>query len=189
MRLAISIVLVGVLAADGRAQEPNVDGYQRFLELTKSAPAAYLAGDRVEAAERANELLALAARHRNDWNYGNAVHSGHLVLGRVAVDADRLDEGRRRLLLSVDASILPYGFESDRPKWKASPQIDTFGPDMTLAARLLEKGESEAVIRYLDACSKFWDLDRGRLAKWKAEILEGVRPDFGPNLKYFFPTR
>jgi hypothetical protein len=191
MRLVISIVLVVVLAAVRRSQESAVDrdGYQRFLELTKSASAAYLAGDRVEATKQANELMALAPRHRNDWNYGNAVHAAHLVLGRIDVDADRLDEGKRRLLLSVDASSLPYGFESDRPKWKASPQMDTFGPDMTLAARLLEKGESETVIRYLDACSKFWDLDRGKLAKWKAEILEGVRPDFGPNLQYFFPTR
>ena len=126
MRLAISIVLVGVLAAGGRAQEPNVDGYQRFLELTKSAPAAYLAGDRVEAAERANELLALAARHRNDWNYGNAVHSGHLVLGRIAIDTERLDEGGRRLLLSVTLRYSLTGSNPTarngrrRPRWTRS---------------------------------------------------------------------
>lgn len=190
------LVLMAACVAGVSAQGNENDIYQRFLKLTSLASQSYKNGDALGATAHANELLAMASDFRADWNYGNAVHTGHLVLGRIAVDAGKIVEARKRLLESVAEANLPYGYEQppeqpweQRPKpgkWKASPQMDTFGPDMTLANELLKKGETEAVLKYLELCAKFWMMENGSLAKWKKQVTDGEAPDFGPNLRYFF---
>ena len=62
--------------------------------------------------------------------------------------------------------------------------MNSFGPNVSLAKDLLEKGERDVVIQYLGLCRKFWKLDRGRLDKWIHEIKDGKIPDFGANLVY-----
>jgi len=42
-----------------------------------------------EAAAKATELLVLAERFPTDWFYGNAIHHGHLLLGRIALARER----------------------------------------------------------------------------------------------------
>jgi hypothetical protein len=37
----------------------------------------------------ANELLAGAPSYPKDWNYGNAIFSGNMLLGRVALRRDK----------------------------------------------------------------------------------------------------
>jgi hypothetical protein len=64
-----------------------------------------------------------------------------------------------------------------------SPQLDSFGPDMTLAQGLLEKGETKVVLQYFVLCSKFWDQQKD-LDKWSTAVKEGAIPAFGPHLKY-----
>ncbi len=65
-----------------------------------------------------------------------------------------------------------------------SPQLDSFGPNMTLAKELLEKGDQQTVLQYLTLCGKFWKMDNGRLARWSETIRAGKIPDFGSNLDY-----
>jgi hypothetical protein len=199
MKLARSVLSCLVLFAVGTigagAQTSDAEAYDKYLKLTRSAPAAYRAGDKRAAAAQANELLEMATTYRKDWNYGNAVHSAHLVLGRIAADAGRMGEAKRHLMESVTS--LPYTFESIKtepweepfPKrpYKASPQMDTFGPDMSFAHFLLEKGEKEAVLKYLDLCGRFWKMGEERLDLWRKQINDGEVPDFGPNMVYFFP--
>ena len=59
-----------------------------------------------------------------------------------------------------------------------SPQLNSFGPSMILSKELLKKGESDAVLEYLDLCKVFGKTERGRFEKWKSEIRNGREPDF-----------
>jgi hypothetical protein len=55
---------------------------------------------------------------------------------------------------------------------------------MTLAKGLLEAGEREVVLTYLQSCGKFWKMGSDQLQAWMATIKGGGTPDFGPNLQY-----
>jgi hypothetical protein len=125
----------------------------------------------LEKAEKfANETLKIAEMYKDDWNYGNAIHKGHLTLGRIALRKGEVEEAKRQLLLAG--------------KTPGSPQLDSFGPNMLLAQELIEKGENTAVLEYLGLCEKFWDLHLGKLIKWKEQIIKGEKPNFGANLLY-----
>jgi len=65
-----------------------------------------------------------------------------------------------------------------------SPQLNSFGPNMSLAKQLLEAGERDTVVEYLDFCRKFWQMDFGKLDYWTAQVRAGEVPDFGANLTY-----
>jgi hypothetical protein len=69
-------------------------------------------------------------------------------------------------------------------KSPGSPQMDSFGPNMSLAKDLLEKGERDTVLQYFDLCRKFWKMDYGKLDQWSNEVKAGEIPDFGANLIY-----
>lgn len=124
--------------------------------------------DRAE--ELANLTLKIAEKYKKDWNYGNALHKGHLTLGRIALRKNNIEEAKKQLLL---AGHTP-----------GSPQLNSFGPNMLLAKELLEKGEKEVVIKYLKLCEKFWDLHIERLTRWQEQVSSGVSPSFGANLLY-----
>jgi hypothetical protein len=55
-----------------------------------------------------------------------------------------------------------------------------YGPNMSLAKDLLEKGEKQGVLDYFALCRKFWN--SGRLDEWSQQVTEGTIPDFGANL-------
>jgi hypothetical protein len=69
-------------------------------------------------------------------------------------------------------------------KSHASPQMDGFGPSMTLAKDLLKKGERVAVLEYFMLCHEFWKMDYGKLDKWMQEVTDKKTPDFGANIFY-----
>jgi len=123
-----------------------------------------------DARKYAQELLALAPKYQKDWNYGNAVQDGNLVLGRIALKEGRTDEAKRRLL--------------EAGKSPGSPQMDSFGPNMSLARDLLEKGERDVVLQYFDLCRKFWEMGKGDLDRWTEDVKAGRMPNFGANLIY-----
>jgi len=146
---------------------------EEFYEMTKMAPRALANGNSEQAKVLAEELLKRAEMFREDWNYGNAIHVSHLVLGQIALDANDLDEAKRQLL--------------EAGKTPGSPQLDTFGPNMILAKELLEKKETATVLKYFELCSSFWKDENGkndRLEQWKAVVLKGEIPDFKANLLY-----
>lgn len=116
----------------------------------------------------AKEMLQAAEKNPNDWDYGNAIHNGNVIYGRIALIKGNIEEAKKRL---IQAGKTP-----------GSPQLDSFGPNMMLAKELLEKGEKKPVIEYLDLCKQFWKMDNGRLEAWKAEIQKGQVPDFEANL-------
>jgi hypothetical protein len=149
---------------------PNASKYQRFIMLSKIAKTSIEIGQYGKAKEYAKELLSLANEFQCDWNYGNAIHDGNMVLGMVSLNSNLVEEAKNFLLKAGNAPT--------------SPQLKTFGPSMILADALLDKGETKAVIDYLELIKKIWGHDNGRLDSWIAAIKGGGRPYFGENLLY-----
>ncbi len=146
------------------------DEIHRFFALPDVAKAAFETHRPDEARKFAHELLELAGRHQDLWNYGNAVHDGHMVLGRIAPQEGDAATAERELL--------------EAGKTPGSPQLNSFGPNMSLAKDLIKQKRTDAVVEYFDLCSKFWKLERGRLRRWTVLARGGEMPDFGANLFY-----
>ncbi|HKW30746.1 MAG TPA: hypothetical protein VJT54_15535 [Verrucomicrobiae bacterium] len=142
----------------------------RFYALDDAAKESFNVGKIEDARNYATELLVLAPQFRSDWNYGNAIQDGNLVLGRIAVRAGRIEDGKMYLLKAGNSP--------------GSPQMDSFGPNMSLAKDLLEKGDRDTVLQYFELCRKFWTMDNGNLDQWGKEVKAGKIPDFGANLVY-----
>jgi len=143
---------------------------KRFYALDTAAKESFAAGQMEEARRYALEALDLAQRFRSNWNYGNAIHDGNMVLGRIAVKNGDLNSARDYLLKAGNTT--------------GSPQLDSFGPNMSLAKDLLEKGDRETVLQYFNLCRQFWELHLNKLDEWSADVAAGNTPDFGANLKY-----
>lgn len=146
------------------------DRYERFTILAATAKAAFSVDNYTAAKSYAIELLEAAQLYVDDWNYGNAIHDGNMVLGLIAVNDGDISLGADDLLKAGNTP--------------GSPQIDSFGPNMALAKVLLENGESKTVLEYFKLCKKFWKLESGRLDNWAASVRGGGKPDFGANLVY-----
>lgn len=158
------------LAAYELAQAADNSEDSRFVRLDDLAKSAFEAGDMEKASRYANDLLKVSGKYPDNWNYGNAIHHGNNVLGRIALkrgDTKRAGE----FLLKAGAT-------------RGSPQLDSFGPNMTLARELLQKGEKETVLRYFELCRKFWEMGGERLDTWTHAVKNNQIPDFGANLRY-----
>jgi hypothetical protein len=150
------------------AEAPNEE--QRFYALDVAAKESFNAGKIEDADKDAKELLKLAPQFQGNWNYGNAIQDGNLVLGCIAVREGHIDEAKQYLLAAGNSP--------------GSPTMDSFGPNMSLAKDLLEKGQREVVLQYFGLCRKFWKMDYGKLDQWSKEVEAGQVPDFGANLVY-----
>lgn len=122
------------------------------------------------AKKNARKLLKQAEQYSEDWNYGNALHYGNTFLGLIAFKEGDTHKAKEYLISSANTP--------------GSPQLDSFGPNMSLARKLLDAGEADAVLRYLKLCSRFWDQEFSQVSKWSSAIEVGRDPSFGPNLFY-----
>jgi len=126
-----------------------------------------------KAQEIAQKYLAKAGKEdQNNWDRGNIIHNAHQLLGRIALAQGNIELAKEELL--------------EAGKTTGSPQLNSFGPNMLLAKKLLEAGEIKAVLSYLDLCAKFWDNPMANQMRkgWIVEIKEGKIPDFKGNLIY-----
>jgi len=167
MRYAILFALLFLQFGCGSSLPPQT---ARFYDLGDLAKLAFDNEEIDQARAYAKELLVLATQHKGDWNYGNAIHHGNLILGRIALRDGRIDEAKNLLL--------------EAGKSPGSPQMDSFGPNMSLAKDLLEKDEREVVLEYFELCRKFWDMGHGTLDDWAKDVKSGNIPAFGANLFY-----
>ena len=124
----------GVDDDEDDAQDPDI-GY-RLLG----------AGDLAGALTVADALLVETSNTpEDDWNYGNLVHHTHILRGKV-------------FLVQGDASAAAAEFMA-AGETPGSPQLDSFGPDLSLAWALLGGGEDSAVLSYLHQIAQFWSPD------------------------------
>jgi tetratricopeptide (TPR) repeat protein len=143
----------------------NAPPVDRFYRLDDVAEAALEAGELDKAGAYAQELLDAAPKYESNWNYGNAIHDGNLVLGRIALQAGNVQKAGEFLLKAGET--------------RGSPQLDSFGPDMRLAKELLENGQRDVVVKYFDLCGRFWEMGQDRLRSWRSDVEQGRVPEFG----------
>lgn len=150
----------------------------KFFMLPDLAKAAFAAGEFQKARDYGLQLLDKGswpeffreAGGRRGRSTGNFTHFGNLVLGRLALRDGDVEKAKTHLVESA--------------RIDGSPQLNSFGPNMTLAKELLEKGEKQAVLQYFELCGKFWEMGHERLDAWAAVVKQGEIPDFGANLAY-----
>ena len=137
---------------------------------TSLAQMAFDAGDMVKARAYAGQLISTATATPDAWNVGNLIHKGNLVLGRIALREGKIGDA----LIFLERSGEVQG----------SPQLNSFGPNMSLAKDLLEAGETRAVLAYFERCRAFWKMGGSQLDRWAADVRNGKIPNFGANLRY-----
>ena len=135
-----------------------------FIHMPSAAAAAYHLERFGEAQELAEKALALAPSFQQNWNYGNAIHLGHTVLGLLAL--------QRGDIAVANAEL---GKSGGTP---GSPQLNTFGPTMQLAKALLKQGQTESVLAYLRQCRGFWEMGTVWLDLWEEKIRNEQVPNF-----------
>ena len=143
------------------------DEVAAILEEQRLLTAAFNRGDFEHLRELAEARLAEATDPEH-WDYGNAIHEGHLILGHVELREGDLDAARFHLLAAG--------------RTPGSPRLDSFGPNMSLARDMLLEGERKAVMKYLGLIGRFWERHDAELSLWKRYVRRGGMPDFGSNL-------
>ena len=147
--------------------------YLRYITVSRAAKLSFAVYRTEDARRFAKDALTLDDKYSRgvpDAANGDVVHDANLVLGRIAVHEGRLEEAKRNLLAAGQSH--------------GSPSLGTFGPNMSLAKDLLEKGEQETVLQYMEQCRKFWSMGGPKLDEWINDIHAGRIPDFGANLVY-----
>ena len=143
------------------------DAAGRAELLTDLAVTSFVAGDFEKARRHATVMLEAPS---DQGHRGLYVHYGNLVLGRIALAEGDLEEAGARLLAAG--------------RTPGAPTLRSFGPDMALAAKLLESGETQTVLRYLNLCLDFWERGQDELQEWIILIEAGRTPDFRRNLRF-----
>ena len=148
--------------------ERAVEAYRRVLALTKNTTAREtLAGDMADAAFKMGDLPA-AAELAKIYLQGKdriAPQRANTILGRVALRSGDVDTAKQYLLASAQSA--------------AGADVLLSGPTMVLAKELLERGERDAVVQYLEVCVSLWPRGENVLQIWIADIKNGKTPNFG----------
>lgn len=172
IRNLLQLSMNAVISSDSGVELLNkaTNEEERFYALGDAAKEAFTEGKNKKAKKYAVELSDLTPKFECNWNYGNALQDYNIVLGRIALKEGQIEKAKNHL---IEAGKSP-----------GSPQMDTFGPNMSLAKDLLEKGENEVVIEYFTLCKSFWEMDDGRLDEWIVLVKAGRIPNFEANLVY-----
>src|SRR5437867_8913684 len=148
--------------------ERALEEYRRVLELTKN-PAAReaLPGEMADAAFRIGDFPAAVELAKIYLKSSDrlAVQRANTILGRVALRTGRLADAKQYLLDSADPG--------------AAKDIALSGPTLVLAKELIEQGERDVVLRYLEICLKLWPRGENILRIWIADIKTGRTPNLG----------
>jgi tetratricopeptide (TPR) repeat protein len=144
------------------------ESYKRVLALTQNPVAREaLAGDMAEAAFRVGDLPGAAqlAKIHLTGTDRTATQRANTILGRVAVRSGDMSAAKRYLLASSGP--------------EAGKDVLLAGPTMVLAKELLEQGEKEAVLQYLENCLRIWPRGQSALEIWINDVQNDKVPKFG----------
>jgi hypothetical protein len=164
MEAAMRKIVVDRAPAELAQLATALDESDEFTHLPSAAAAAFHLEQFAEAKQLAVRALVLAPPYRKNWNYGNAIHIGHTVLGLLALNAQDYSSA--------------IGELHESGQTPGSPQLNSFGPTMQLAKALLRAGHVEPVLAYLSQCSVFWESGATWLELWERKIREGHVPNF-----------
>jgi len=148
--------------------ETATEAYKRVLELTRDPHSREsLAGDMAEADFKAGNLSGAAALARIHLQSSDrsAIQRANTLLGRVALRSDDMSSAKQYLLDSGKPDVGRY--------------VSLSGPTMILAKELLEKGQRDIVVEYLEECLTLWPHGEDILRIWISDIQNGRTPDFG----------
>ncbi|HLH30707.1 MAG TPA: hypothetical protein VKY31_05860, partial [Terriglobia bacterium] len=132
-----------------------VEAYKRVLALTNNQAARQsLAGDMAQDAFKLGDFPAAAtlAKIYLDGVDRAAVQRGNTILGRIALRSGDLESSKQYLLASAGQG--------------AARDISVSGPTLILAKELLEHGERDAVVEYLEKCAGLWPRGQDALQLW-----------------------
>ena len=143
--------------------------FQQAYELAADDERASLLGYMAEAGfhahryqdARAFATAMLSGEHRDAISAWR-IHRANTLLGRLALIDDDVAQAKHYL--------------QEAGKVAASPSLEGYDPEVSLAAELLERGETDAVLAYLELWSKYWPTDE--LAEWTALVKVGRTPDW-----------
>ena len=154
------------LAEYEKAQAADKWEVSKFNRLNELAKTAFTAQEFDKASQYADALVKAAEKHSEDklWATGDAVHDGNIVLGRAALKKGDVKQAKKFLM---QAGYTP-----------GSPQLESFGPDMSLAKEFLDAGEKDIVLKYFVLCRRFWKMGRSKLDDWTKEVKAGKVPNF-----------
>jgi tetratricopeptide (TPR) repeat protein len=150
--------------------DKEATGDSRFEALANYVNAAINA-ERFEEAERsAKDILHEAHAVKPAVDGGYALHEAHSLLGLLALKKGNFALAKEHFR---QAAQVP-----------TSPRLRALGPNMSLAKALLEKGDCDDVLDYLQSISKLWndDLAKKSSSEWMSNIASGQMPDFKGNL-------
>lgn len=112
-----------------RAVELLEDPSGVYYILADFAEVSLESGRHDEAITYATKLLEMATDRPGNWYTGNAIHHGNLVLGRLALLSGDTEKAKSHLLAAG--------------RTPGSPQLNSFGPNMTLAKALVGPIETD----------------------------------------------
>jgi tetratricopeptide (TPR) repeat protein len=136
--------------------------YDKFLLLPNLSKTAIIIKDIDAAQKYSDELISLAGKYKDSWNYGNAIHDANMVLGLIELDSNNIAEAKHYLLKAGRTS--------------GSPQLANFGPNLLLAKALLDIGEKQVVIEYFQLLKAVWKNNDNRLTTWITSLEGGGTP-------------
>lgn len=107
------------------------------------------------------QAMVKVAAGIHDGMDGKQVHSGHVILGRIALREGDVGEARARLELAGRTA--------------GAAQLGC--PEMALANELLQHDERNAVLQYLLLCRTACDSYGDTLDRWIAQLRDGLIPE------------
>ncbi|WP_316412946.1 hypothetical protein [Mesoterricola silvestris] len=150
--------------------EESKTANQRILALSEVAKYAAMNGNMEDAGKYCEEFTMLAAKQSDGSIPWDSIHDIYIARGHVALSKKNMNEAKEMLMRAGNV--------------QGSPRLRTFGPNMGLAKALLEAGEWDAVLEYIDQCRKFWTMGSVQLENWSNSLKRKEIPDFHGNLFY-----
>ncbi len=151
-----------VLKAYGKELSKAREVPYRIQIIRNMAECAYISDQFAVATTCANELLKLSTKTTAEAG-PYAFYNGKIMLGRIALHAGNIQKAEA------------YLHEATNPPVKAKQVAIT----MSLARELLERGEQQVVLDFLEEIRSQWSKGDFIIDLWIKQIKQGKTPDLG----------
>jgi hypothetical protein len=157
-------------ASDAQSGARALSHAERAVELEGEGPTGdsarvtrlqcAVAANRWDLAEQYAVELLEWTQHVPQWRTsGDATYHSHRILGHVALRGGDVESAKSNLLRCCSGG--------------SSPVLGSFGPDFSLAQELLDRGERETVLEFLEQCRAIWTHHSSTLERLVQEVRSG----------------